>query len=440
MADSSTNRRRFLQAGVIGAVGSAVQPSRAGSVNDKIVMAAIGCGGQGSGLAESFAGKNGTQIKFVCDPDSRRADETAKEVEKRGGFRPEVVSDLRRVLDDPSVDAVTVATPDHWHAPAAILALKAGKHVYVEKPCAHNIREGRLLVEAARKHNRVVQHGTQSRSNELIAGAVQMLREGVIGHVLAAKAWNVQTRNNIGHLSPSDPPKEIDYDLWVGPAPFVPYQENRLHYNWHWWYDFGTGDAGNDGVHEIDYAIWGLGVDTHPSKVTATGGKYYFDDDQQFPDTVTASMEYPGDGSPGQRRMLIFEMRLWSSNYPYNIDNGVEFYGTEGRMLVTKRGKLEVYGERNRRIDNPQPRNAPAGIMDHHEDFLDAVRTGRRPHADIEIGHRSATACHLANMAVRLGRGFEFDPQSEQVPHDQEANRLVSRNYRPGHWAVPEGV
>ena len=201
-----------------------------------------------------------------------------------------------------------------WHTPAALLALEAGKHVYVEKPCSHNLREGRLLVEAAEKSNKIVQHGTQARSNEGFREAIQMLREGVIGDVMIAKAWNIQRRNNIGHKQPSDPPPGFDYDMWVGPAPFVPFRENCHHDTWQWWYNFGTGDLGNDGVHEFDMARWGLGINSHPNYVTAAGGKFFFDDDQQFPDTVAAAFNYDGDDSVGSRRQLLFEMRLWSKN------------------------------------------------------------------------------------------------------------------------------
>ncbi len=287
------------------------------------------------------------------------------------------VGDLRRILDDKSVDAVVVATPDHWHAPAAILACEAGKHVYVEKPCSHNLRESRLLVDAARRNKVVVQHGTQSRSNQMMADATQMLREGIIGDVLVAKAWNIQRRGNIGHSNPSSPPESLDYDTWIGPAPFTPFRENCFHYNWRWWYNFGTGDIGNDGTHEMDYARWGLGVTGLPAKAMAIGGKYFHQDDQQFPDTATCAFEYPGDGSMGQRRQLIFEMRLWSTNYPFNVDSGAEFYGTEGRLFVSKRGKLEVYAERNQRIQDPRPKEpAKLPVDDHQRDFLDAIRTG----------------------------------------------------------------
>jgi predicted dehydrogenase len=438
---SDANRREFVKmAGVgIGAATLAASHLSAASAHNDITMAAIGCGGQGSGLARSFASRENVRLKYVCDVDQRRAGKLAEEIEKSTGSKPRTTPDLRQVLDERDIDAVTVATPDHWHAPAAILACDAGKHVYVEKPCSHNVREGRLLVEAAARNERIVQHGTQNRSNAKMAAAMQMLADGVIGTVLAAKAWNIQRRGNIGHETPSDPPPHVDYDGWVGPAEFMPYQANRFHYNWHWWYNFGTGDTGNDGVHEIDYARWGLGVDTHPSKIAAVGGKYFHDDDQQFPDTQMAIFEYPGDGSVGNRRQLIFEMRLWSTNYPYNVDSGAEFYGTQGRMFISKRGKFELLGERNKRIDmnlEPLP-----GMLHHHEDFLDAIRNARKSNADIEIGHLSASLCHLANIATRVGRSLNFDPRSEQITDDDEAQRLLSRNYRAeGHWAIPEGA
>ncbi|HUG90353.1 MAG TPA: Gfo/Idh/MocA family oxidoreductase [Planctomycetaceae bacterium] len=442
----SANRRAFLRhtgsvalAATAGNLAGA--SARASGSNQRVRLGVIGCGGRGSGVAQNFAEEATCEVVAVCDPDERRAGSLAESLAKISeSRRPAVMGDPRKVFDSPQVDAVLIATPDHWHAPAAIMACMAGKHVYVEKPCSHNVREGRLLVEAARRNQRVVQHGTQSRSMELIANAVQMLREGIIGDVLVAKAWNVQRRGSIGRGQPSEPPANVNYDLWVGPAPFVPFQANRFHYNWHWWHAFGTGDMGNDGVHELDYARWGLGVETHPLRIAALGGKYFFDDDQEFPDTQQVVFEWPGGGSAGQRRMLIFEMRIWSTNYPFNIDNGVEFYGTQGRMLVTKRNKLEVFGERNERIADARPKEPVSGLTSHHVDFLEAIRNDRRPRADIETGHLSSSLCHLGNIATRLGRTLEFDPGKEQILGDDEANGLLTRQYREGHWAVPQGV
>ena len=436
---SHSTRRTFLKnVGAASAGAAAIHHTAmlaAESANERIVVGVIGCGGRGTGLAGAFAGA--ADVAWVCDPDEARA----AKAQKTAGAK-QAAADLRRVLDDKSVDAVVIATPDHWHAPATILACEAGKHVYVEKPQSHNFRESRLLLDAARRNRVVVQHGTQSRTSPLVAGAVQMLREGIIGEVLVAKAWNVQRRGNIGHAQPSDPPPGVDYDAWVGPAEFVPFQRNRFHYTWHWWYNFGTGDVGNDGVHEIDYALWGLGAEGLPAGAVGMGGKHFFDDDQEFPDTATCAFEWPSDGTPGSRRQLIFEMRIWDTCAPYGIDNGTEFYGTKGKMVLSKRGKLEVFAERNRPIENPQPQEPPEmPAAGHQRDFLDAIRTGRKPNAHVEIGHRSVALVHLGNIALRLGRSLAFDPEKEQIVGDEEAARLLSRTYRKeGHWAIPKGV
>jgi predicted dehydrogenase len=342
-------------------------------------------------------------------------------------------------LDDKSIAAVVIAAPDHWHAPAAILACQAGKHVYVEKPCSHNFRESQLLLTAARKNNVVVQHGTQQRSRPFTIEAINMLREGVIGEVLMAKAWNVQRRDTIGRVKPTAAPQQLDYDLYVGPAEMTPFQSNRFHENWRWWYNFGTGDLGNDGAHELDYARWGLGVDTLPSKVAAIGGKYFHDDDRQFPDTATCVFEYPGSGSGGASKQLIFEMRLWSKNYPHNCDSGVEYYGTGGTMMLSKRGKLLVFDEGNRLQQSIRPE--PQEQLEHFDNFLSAIRDGVRPSADILEGHRSVALAHLANVVIRTGRSLTFDPAAECIVDDADAQALLSRKYRAeGHWAIPAGT
>jgi len=286
---ANTSRRQFLATtAATSAVASTLAPGLfASSQSRDLRVGVIGLGGQGRGHLKSYLEQPNVTVTWLCDADAERLKEAS-------AIAPQAktTNDLRRLLEDDKVDAVSIATPDHWHTPAALLALQAGKHVYVEKPCSHNVREGRLLVEAAQKTGLVVQHGTQSRSASWIRQAMKLLHDGVIGDVIMAKAWDVQYRGPIGKASLSDPPPSIDYDTWIGPAPMVPYQSNRAHYTWHWWYDFGTGDAGNDGVHEIDIARWGLGVDSHPMRVAAIGGKYVHDDDQQFPDTMTAAFEY----------------------------------------------------------------------------------------------------------------------------------------------------
>jgi predicted dehydrogenase len=402
---------------------------------DRLVVGLIGCGGRGVHDAGLFRGRANVEVAYVCDVDEARRGRAARGL---GVDPPRAVADLRRVLDDRSVDAVIVATPDHWHAPAAILACDAGKHVYVEKPCSHNIREGRLLVEAARRGGRLVQHGTQARSTRMIAEAVRLLHGGIIGTVLVAKAWNIQARRSIGHRQPGPPPAGLDYDAWVGPAPMVAYQGNRCHEGWHWWYDFGTGDMGNDGVHDVDYARWGLGVDTHPSKVSALGGKFFFDDDQQFPDTQQVAFEYPGDGGVGRRRLLVYEQRLWSTNAPHDTDSGAEFSGTGGQMYLSRRGKVEVRAGRNRPVEvaiEPGPQDDAA----HVENFCAAVRGAARLNADAATGHLSSALCHLGNIATRVGRTLTFDPLAERVVGDGEADAFVRRRYRD-HWATPRGA
>ncbi len=437
---NSTTRRSFLKQTSVGLAGAtlagAVPKAAKAGANDKLVLGLIGCGGRGLHVAGLLTQSDNVEFAYVCDPDQARLAQAAR---KFTNSSPQAVEDMRRMFDDPVVDAVLVATPNHWHAPASILACEAGKHVYVEKPCSHNIREGRLLVEAARRGQRVVQHGTQMRSTRTIQQAVEALRDGVIGTVMVAKAWNIQKRSSIGHVKPSVPPVGFNYDVWTGPVPKIPFRGNCHHGTWNWWYHFGTGDMGNDGVHDIDYARWGLGVDTHPDSIAASGGKYFFDDDQEFPDTQQVNFEYGSQAAPSERRMLIYEQRLWSTNYPHNCDSGVEFYGTEGQMFVSRRGKLEVRGSRNARIELDVPLE-PQNDAAHTANFVDAIRDGIQPNAEIEVGNLSTALCHLGNIGTRLGRSLRFDPRSEQFMDDDEANQLVGREYRPNHWATPTEV
>ena len=432
-------RRGFIKA-VSGSLLAATtwhsaQAAAAKGPNDKLVVGLIGCGGRGNHDAELFRKTPNVEVAYVCDVDDARRGAAASKFE----IKPErSVADLRRILDDKSVDAVVITTPDHWHSIAAILACDAGKHVYVEKPISHNIREGRLLVDAAARNKTQVQHGTQSRSTAMMIEAVKLLREGAIGDVKVAKCWNIQKRGSIGRGQDAAPPEGFDYDAWVGPATMIPYRTNRVHNRWTWWYHFGTGDMGNDGVHDIDYTRWGLGVDTHPTRIVALGGKYHFDDDMEFPDTQQVTFEYPGDGKPGSQRILIYEQRLWSTNYPHNTDSGAEFYGTKGQMFLSRRGKLEILSDRNQPVPvstKPEPQNDAS----HVRNFCDAIRLGTKLNSDALTGHLSTSLCHLGNIATRLGRSLTFDPQKEEVIGDDEANALTRRPYRD-HWAKPKNV
>ncbi len=433
-----TSRRQFLKHTSFGLAAVAsfeMSRGKAASPNEKLVVGLIGCGGRGNHDANLFKSVPNVEIAYVCDVDEARRQAAAKSL---GIAANQAVSDLRKMLDDKSVDAVIVTTPDHWHSPASILACDAGKHVYVEKPISHNVREGRLLVEAAARNKVNVQHGTQSRSTAMMIDAVKLLRDGIIGDVLVAKCWNIQRRGSIGRGQDTAPPAGFDYDNWVGPATMIPYRTNRVHNRWTWWYHFGTGDMGNDGVHDIDYTRWGLGVDTHPTKVAGLGGKFLLDDDQEFPDTQQVTFEFSGNGKPGDRRLLIYEQRLWSTNYPLNVDSGAEFYGTKGQMFLSRRGKIQVFADRNQPVPisiKPEPQNDAA----HVRNFCDSIREGKSLNADALAGHLSSSLCHLGNIATRLGRSLTFDPQSEQIVGDDEANALVRRPYRD-HWATPRGA
>lgn len=400
-------------------------------------MAVIGTGGMGGNHVRNLAARKDVRIAHVCDVDQNRVAAAAKIVESATGTAPQAVGDLRRVLDDKTVEAVWIATPDHWHAPAAILALDAGKHVYVEKPCCHNVREGRLMAEAVKRSGKFLQVGTQTRSSPVPQEAIQQLRDGKIGEVLVAKAWNSQRRRSIGKSRPADPPAALDYDLWVGPAPMTPYRPNLLPGIWRWWYDFGCGDIGNDGVHDIDVACWGLGVTTHPTKAACLGAKCYFDDDQQFPDTQYAVFEYAASAG-GRPKQLIFEQRIWSPYVQEGYENGAAFYGTEGLLIIGHTVGWKLYGPRNKLLAE---KTGNVDLPGHHTNFLDCIRGSQsRLNADITAGHLSATLVHLANIAARTSHTLNFDPQTEQIAGDAEANALLRRNYRPGHWAAPQGT
>jgi predicted dehydrogenase len=432
-----TDRRDFLKGTAAAtALTLASTYARADGANNRLTIGIIGPGGMGSHHLNALLTRNDVNIAFVCDVDENRLAKAAKTVADKSKHEPKTVKDMREILDQKEIDAVFIATPDHWHAPATILACDAGKHVYVEKPCCHNIREGRLMIEAARRNRKVVQTGTQTRSSKHALEAMQLLKSGAIGEVMACRVWNSQLRRNIGKTRPSDPPKYLDYDLWVGPAPMVPYRSNMLPGIWRWWYDFGCGDFGNDGVHDIDIARWGLGVDTHPSTITAVGGKYFFDDDQQFPDTQTVIFEYPGDGKLGHKKQLIFEQRIWSPYVEEGHENGNAFYGTKGYMIFGKGSGWQVFGVKN------APGQKGAGSPDlkaHHQNFFDCIRNGGTPNADVEIGHHFAALCHLGNIATRIGRVLHFDPAREEIVNDTEANAMVRRKYRD-HWATPKGA
>lgn len=433
------NRRRALETLVSATALAAAaaygdEKSEAGSL---LTIGILGPGGMGTNHLRTLLPRKDVRIAYVCDPDEQKLAAAMKVVEASGREAPKAVKDLRNVLDDKSVDAVWIATPDHWHAPGAILACEAGKHVYVEKPCSHNVREGKLLLETARRTDRIVQTGHQSRSSAHVIKAIEILRSGAIGDVLVAKAWNSQLRGNIGHAKTEAPPKHLDWDLYLGPVPERAYQANIHPSRFRFFYDFGAGDIGNDGVHELDIARWGLGVNVQPTTVTGMGSKYFFDDDQEFPDNQYCLYEWPGDGKLGSKRQLIFEQRDWSPYVQEGHENGNAFYGTKGMLILGKGSGFEVFGPRNKLIEKS---SSGVDLPAHHQDFIDAIRTGRKPNADIAEGHLSASLAHLGNIACRVGRVIKIDPKSQSIVDDTDANALCGRKYREGHWAVPKEV
>jgi len=420
-------RRSFLatSAGLTAATLTAPSILRAIGANDSVRVAIVGVRGRGGNHAKGFPALQGVEVAAVCDPDTSVREKAAKSVAGvQGGKAPEKVEDFRNVLDDKNIDALVVATPDHWHAPATIWGCQAGKDVYCEKPCSHNFHEGKLMVEAARKYNRVVQHGTQSRSATHVQEAIEFLHSGKLGRILQVKAINSQKRSNIGRKpDEKSPPAGVNYDLWLGPAPKRAFNPNRFHYNWHWFWDYGTGDTGNDGVHQIDIARWGLGDPDFPNSVIAGGGKFHFDDAQQTPDTQMAFFDY-GDKS------LIYEMRIWTPYPEHGVDNGNVFYGENGYMVLHRSKMWQVFWKGGKADEVQLPKNNRG--VDHRQNFIDCMRTRKKPIADIEKGFHSSALAHLGNLSYRLGRRLELDRKTLTIKGDADANRQLGREYRKG--------
>ncbi|MCP5540831.1 MAG: Gfo/Idh/MocA family oxidoreductase [Akkermansiaceae bacterium] len=441
---SPSTRRRFLKSSTLSAVSAAAATApgilRSAGEAEKIPLAIIGPGGMGMNHVRTLCQRKDVAFHWVVDADRQRAEAAAKHIQDTTGQTPKISQDMRPAIEDAAVRACFMATPDHWHAPGAIYAADAGKHVYVEKPCSHNLREGRLMIDAAARNHVRMQVGTQSRGTAHVRTAIEKIRGGVIGEVLIAKAWNSQLRKNHGHQPFTEPPASLDYEMWLGPAPKVPFRSTYHPAHWRWFHHFGTGDIGNDGVHDIDIARWGLGVTSHPNRVTALGSKLFFDDDQQWPDSIYAGFEYDTEGG---KRQLFYEQRDWSPYVQEGHENGCAWYGTEGMVVGGKARGWRIFGPKNKLIEE-----IPANGVDlaaHHENFLAAVREnlaagpGRDLHASIEIHHLSSSLCHLANIAARTGRNLRFDPETETIAGDEEAAALLRREYRE-HWATPRGV
>jgi predicted dehydrogenase len=360
-------------------------------------------------------------VAAVCDVDAAVLPSAVKAVEEGQGTVPRVERDFRRLLDDPTIDAVVIATPDHWHAPMTIQACEAGKDVYVEKPVSHALCEGEQMIAAARKHQRVVQSGLQQRSGSHFQSAIEFVRSGRLGEVRLAKAWTVHKRKSIGLRSDGPAPEGVDYEAWLGAAPGRNFNPNRFHYHWRWFWDYGSGELGNWGVHMLDIARWGLGVDL-PTRVTSSGGKLHFRDDQETPDTQFVTYDFAAPGTAGAsdaRRTITWEHCLWSNHGPDGRSAAAAFYGEHGTLIVD-RGGWKVYDLSETLVSGPSD-SATA----HHRNFLDSIRSRAIPSADIAIGHVSSALCHLGNIAQRLGRSITFDPSSTSCGSDAEANAML---------------
>jgi len=401
--------------------------------NDTIRMAVIGSNGRGSGMAAVFARQPQTEILYVCDVEEKARQKGINAVVRTGKPAPRGENDFRKMLTDKDVDAVYIATPDHWHSPATILACAAGKHAYCEKPLSHNPHEGELAIAAAAKYNRVVQLGTQRRSWKLLTEGIEQLHAGAIGKIYMVKTWYTNSRKSIGVGKQTAVMPGLDYDLWQGPAPRKPYQDNLIHYNWHWFWHWGTGEALNNGTHEIDVARWGLGID-YPLSVNSTGGRYFFKDDWQTPDTQLITFQCP-------EATVVWEGRSCSSFKVQGIDRGVLFYGTNGIMLTghdgytifDEKGNILKEIKSNAVIDGRNSSSPNEGLDAIHVDnFLNAVRKGTPLNAPVTTGFRSTLWVQLGNIAQRMGHTLHIDQQNGHILHDEEAMKLWGREYEKG--------
>jgi predicted dehydrogenase len=418
------NRRDFLkQTSILGtgiAVLGGATPLRAAGANDKLRVGVMGCNGRGMAHINGFLSIPNVEIAYVCDVDNRAIAKGIAAVAKKQDRTPQGVSDFRRVLDDKNVDILTIATPNHWQAPATILACAAGKHVYVEKPASHNAREGELMVAAARKHKRHVQMGNQRRSWPWVIEAMQALHAGEIGKVRFARAWYTNKRAGMGKGKPAPVPEWLDYALWQGPTPERPFKDNVIHYNWHWLWHWGNGELGNNGVHSLDLARWGMGIDL-PRRVTSGGNRYHFDDDQETPDTNVVTFDFGDKG-------VVWEGQSCDPRGFEGAKFGINFYGENGSLALAGTD-VKVYDLNDKLVREIKGKGDD---VLHFANFVDAIRDGKKLNAEIEDGQKSTLLCHLGNIAWRTGSTVDFDPRANKIVNNRKAAQFWGREYRKG--------
>ena len=435
-------RRHFLMTAT--AAATATRASALPSPNDTVRVCCVGVRGQGQSHLRAYGKMPNVEIAAICDVDESVLEQRLNDTEKLTKKRPAGFTDLRKVLEDKSIDAISIATPNHNHALQTVWGCQAGKDVYVEKPCAYNIFEAKQVVAAARKYNRMVQHGTNGRSSPAMKEAVKLIREGVIGDVYMSRGLCFKWRDTIGRTPVSAVPPGVHYDLWLGPAPKREFTKNRFHYNFHWFWDYGNGDIGNQGVHQMDAARWLLGV-KYPTKISAIGGHFMFDDDQETPNTITASFEFD---EGGKKKMLVFEVRHWMTNGEGAIQGrsdstavGNIVYGSKGYLSTAGGFKIFLGKEQQPGPAPSTPQDRGAGMGDNWANFIQAVRSRKQSdlNAPMEEGAPSVILIHLANISYRLGRTLHFDADTMTCKGDAEANKMFTRNYR-APFVVPEKV
>ncbi len=427
-----------------------IRSSSTNSANESVNVAVIGIHGRGKDHYRSLAEIPNVNIAAICDTDQRFIPEAISDIEKLTGKKPMVETEYRKILENKDIDAVTIATPNHWHALQTIWACQAGKDVYVEKPVSHTIEEGRKMVEAARKYNRMVQTGTQARSHTSTLKAMDFIKDGGLGKVYMARGLCLKPRGSIGHVKDSAIPDGVDWNTFLGPAPYRPFNENRYLYKWHWFWDTGCGDLGNQGIHQCDIARWGLGKNTHPVRITGTGNYFIWDSDQETPNMQQIEFEYD-DGS-----ILQFEVRGLGTNAESDLRIGDLIYGSKGWMSVANEdeGKGKVYYSDIKiqpsgyssynESEGPEFSSNPSGTssnVNHFTNFIECVKSRKQEnlHADILEGHLSTSLCHLGNIATRLKRTLQFDPEKETFVDDREADSYLTKMYR-SPFILPDKV
>ena len=403
--------------------------------NEKIRVACMGVNSRGLAVGKNFAHQKNCEVLHVCDVDSRAAEICIDAIGKIQANKPRATPDFRNALEDKDLDALIVTAPDHWHAPAALLACSAGKHVYLEKPCSHNPNEGEMLIKSAEKHKRVLQMGNQRRSWPNVAGAIAELHAGVIGRPYFAKTWYTNNRPSIGIGKETAVPTWLNYDLWQGPAPRKAFKDNLIHYNWHWFWHWGTGEALNNGTHMVDLARWGLQVE-YPTKVSSNGGRFMYQDDWETPDTQVINLEFEN------KSMISWEGRSCNGKSIEANSVGIIFYAEQGSMVIESGNSYKIYDLKNNLVKEVKnnftvdARNLsdPSQNLDalHILNFFDGIRLGTRLNSDIVSGHQSTLLVQLGNISQRVGRSLQIDPKNGHILNDKAAMKFWSRTYQAG--------